>query len=242
MIQRTIIIGASSGIAKALTNEISKNTENRIILITRNTQKLEPSSEHVEQIININNYSDANIEKAVSSIQDKDNPITRVFICLGILHTSEIFPEKKIEDFNEDAFIQVLTANTLSPMLWLKYLTPRLTGSITCKISVLSARVGSIKDNKLGGWYSYRASKAGLNMLLKTTAIELARRAKNIKVISFHPGTTDTELSKPFQQNVPKGKLFTASFVAKQLLSIVDNTEVDGELSYLDWQGKHIPY
>ena len=105
---------------------------------------------------------------------------------------------------------------------------------------LFSARVGSISDNRLGGWYSYRASKAALNMMIKTAAIELARRAKNIKLIAFHPGTTDTPLSKPFQKNVPENKLFSAEFVAKQLLDIVENTPIDQSPSYLDWQGETI--
>ena len=92
----------------------------------------------------------------------------------------------------------------------------------------------------LGGWYSYRASKAALNMMLKTATIELARRAKNIKIIAFHPGTTDTPLSKPFQKNVPANKLFSSDFVAQQLLQIVEESVIDGELSYLDWQGEAI--
>ena len=125
-------------------------------------------------------------------------------------------------------------------MLWIQQLTPLLTGNSACKVVVFSARVGSISDNRLGGWYTYRASKAALNMMLKTAAIELARRAKNIKIIAFHPGTTDTPLSKPFQNNVPADKLFTSEFVAKQLLTIVDNTDIDGKASYLDWQGKAI--
>jgi hypothetical protein len=79
-------------------------------------------------------------------------------------------------------------------------------------------------------------------MLLKTASIELARRAKKVKLISFHPGTTDTPLSKPFQKNVPNGKLFTPDFVAEQLLGVVDKTEVDGELTYVDWQGKRIDW
>ena len=134
-----------------------------------------------------------------------------------------------------------MAANTVTPMLWLKHLTTKIKSKNSCKIVIFTARVGSISDNKLGGWYSYRASKAAINMLIKSAAVELARRAKNIKLISFHPGTTDTPLSKPFQKNVPNGKLFTSEFVASQLLNIVENTEVDGQASFLDWQGKTIP-
>ena len=158
------------------------------------------------------------------------------------MHSDSFQPEKRLEDFDALAFQQVITANTLTPMLWVQKLIPILTGKSSCKLVVFSARVGSISDNNLGGWYSYRASKAALNMMLKTASIELARRAKNIKVISFHPGTTDTPLSKPFQKNVPASKLFTSEFVAKQLLKIVKETEIDNTASYLDWQGKTIDW
>jgi NAD(P)-dependent dehydrogenase (short-subunit alcohol dehydrogenase family) len=125
-------------------------------------------------------------------------------------------------------------------MLWIQQLVPILSSKKTTKIVVFNARVGSISENQLGGWYSYRTSKAALNMLLKTLAIELARRSPNIKLISFHPGTTDTPLSKPYQKNVPIKKLFTSNFVAHQLLNIIEDIEVDGKTSYIDWQGKTI--
>lgn len=127
-------------------------------------------------------------------------------------------------------------------MLWLKSLVPLLSGKQACKIVVFSARVGSISDNKLGGWYSYRASKAAINMLLKSAAVELARSVKNIKLISFHPGTTDSPLSKPFHKNVPANKLFKSEFVAQQLIDIVQNTAIDGQASFVDWQGKSTPW
>ena len=151
-------------------------------------------------------------------------------------------PEKRLEDFCSASFQQVMSVNALLPMIWIQKLTPVLAGKTPCKITVFSARVGSISDNRLGGWYSYRASKAALNMMLKTAAVELGRRAKNIKLIAFHPGTTDTPLSKPFQKNVPANKLFTSEFVASQLLHIVEYSELDSQLSYLDWQGKTITW
>ena len=109
-------------------------------------------------------------------------------------------------------------------------------------MAALSARVGSIGDNHLGGWYAYRSSKAALNMMLRTLSIEYGRRVKNVKIISFHPGTTDTALSKPFQASVPSDKLFTPEFVAGRLYGIMAEAEIDGQLSYLDWDNKAIPW
>ena len=129
--------------------------------------------------------------------------ISQVFICHGVLHNKRCQSEKRLEDFSAEAFSEIIQANTITPMLWLKHLVPILTHKQPCKIVVFTARVGSINDNQLGGWYSYRTSKAAMNMLLKTTAVELARRAKNIKLISFHPGTTDTPCRNPFKKTCP---------------------------------------
>lgn len=112
--------------------------------------------------------------------------------------------------------------NTLPSLLLAKYFTPKLKRSTAPKFATISAKVGSISDNQLGGWYSYRASKAALNMFLKTMSIEWQRMVKHGTVLSLHPGTTDTALSAPFQTNVPEGKLFTPERVAKDLLGLIE--------------------
>jgi NAD(P)-dependent dehydrogenase (short-subunit alcohol dehydrogenase family) len=127
-------------------------------------------------------------------------------------------------------------------MLWLAAFTTAIKNADELRIAVFSARVGSLTDNGLGGWCSYRASKAALNMSLKCAAIEYARLNKNAKLIAFHPGTTDTAMSKPFQKGVPEGKLFEPSFVAHRLITLLDAIASDGELSYIDWDGKTIPW
>jgi NAD(P)-dependent dehydrogenase (short-subunit alcohol dehydrogenase family) len=245
--QLTLIIGANSNIGKAIAAQIQPIENTGLILISRGVTKetemsVKQNSTDIKRI-SVKDYQPQSIDLAIKELATHSElPITQVFICNGILHSNDFQPEKRLEDFDALAFNQVISANTLTPMLWVQKLTPILTGKSSCKIVVFSARVGSITDNNLGGWYSYRASKAALNMMLKTAAIELARRAKNIKIISFHPGTTDTPLSKPFQKNVPKNKLFTSEFVAKQLLVIVEKAEIDHTASYLDWQGKTIDW
>ncbi|TWX64764.1 SDR family NAD(P)-dependent oxidoreductase [Colwellia demingiae] len=243
--QQTLIIGANSDIAKALALKITASETAGVILISRDVSVYDSlyrdnNNSHVHAIT-IKDYQSQSIEQAITDISTFNHaPITRIFICNGILHNKHIKPEKRIEDFDVESFNQVMASNALTPMLWIQKLIPTLTGKSPCKIVVFSARVGSISDNRLGGWYSYRASKAALNMMLKTAAIEVARRDKNIKLIAFHPGTTDTPLSKPFQKNVPENKLFTCDFVASQLLTIVENSSYDQTASYLDWQGKSI--
>jgi len=241
--QTTLIIGANSAIAKALALQVIKESDTKLIIVTRDTSFYQHEQFNNSKVISIKDYQESSISTVVQDIsKDKTTSINQVFICHGLLHNNNINPEKRLQEFSAESFTEILTANTITPVLWLKNLVPILKGKQPCKVVVFSARVGSISDNKIGGWYSYRASKAAVNMLLKSAAVELSRTAKNIKIISFHPGTTDTPLSKPFQKNVPENKLFTSEFVAKQLLQIVEDNEVDGEASFLDWQGKTIPW
>ena len=240
----SLIIGANSEIAKALAKQIMSENGQRLIVVSRNIAFYQQAEFKHCTVIQVANYQADEIENAARLIsKGEHNDISQVFICHGVLHSNHFQPEKRLEDFTAEAFSDIVSANTITPMLWLKALVPYLAKiKIDCKVVIFNARVGSISDNKLGGWYSYRASKAALNMLIKSTGVELKRRAKNIKLISFHPGTTDSPLSKPFQKNVPEGKLFTSDYVAKKLLTIVQNTSVDGEASYLDWQGKTITW
>lgn len=241
--QTTLIVGANSAIAKSLATETAKASNTELIVVSRDTEYYRQAMFTDSHILTVDDYHEVTIKALIEKLCATDlPPVSNVFICHGLLHTDSISPEKRIQEFSESAFLTVLQANTVTPMLWLQHLIPLIAGKQICKVVVFSARVGSISDNSLGGWYSYRASKAAMNMLLKTSAIEFSRSNKNLKLISFHPGTTDTPLSKPFQKNVPEGKLFPPLFVAQQLLKIVNNTEVDGKASYLDWKGKDIPW
>ena len=135
-----------------------------------------------------------------------------------------------------------MQSNALVPINWLQQLLPIIKQSSHCKIVVFSARIGSITDNKLGGWYSYRASKAALNMLLKTAAPEFKRRAPCSQIIAFHPGTTDSSLSRPFQHNVPNGKLFSAYWVANRLFNILNDLDLDTGLKFIDYDMQPIDW
>ncbi len=240
MQEAILIIGASSQIAQASAHLLAKDLpEHQQIWISR---KLQNRTATINPVYIQSDYSECSIEQICKDLSGYR--LSHILIFNGLLHheNKQIFPEKKLEDLSLTALNQVFTANAFNTAIWLKYLAPQVKHQQTCYITVLSARVGSISDNQLGGWYAYRASKAALNMILKTAAVEFSRRAKNVKVIAFHPGTTDTELSKPFQKNVKPEKLFTPEFVAERLLSVVKNAPLDNQLSYLDWQGKSIAF
>ena len=104
------------------------------------------------------------------------------------------------------------------------------------------AGVGSIEDNRLGGWYAYRASKAAHNMLMRTAAVELRRLNPDITVVCLHPGTTDTGLSRPFQARVPEGKLFSPAFVAERLLAVLGERASEESGSFYDWAGEPVAW
>ncbi len=135
-----------------------------------------------------------------------------------------------------------MNINAFTPILLLAALQDSFKGTYPTVVASLSARVGSIEDNQLGGWYSYRASKAAHNMLLKTASIELKRLNKQSTVLCLHPGTTDTALSKPFQARVPHEKLFTPTFVAEQLLTVIAQRTPDDSGTFWAWDGQPIEW
>ena len=241
-----LVLGASGGIGSAMVAEFLNDSS--ITHVFAVSQKDLPASGNEfstlqDKLVWLrSSYSESSMEEVAAMLEVHAGTFSRVCICHGLLHQNELVPEKRFEDINESNLHSVLQCNTVVPALWMKILFKILKGRDDCITAVLSARVGSIEDNHLGGWYSYRASKAALNMILKSLAIEYARRAKNVKIIAFHPGTTDTALSKPFQSSVASKKLFTPKFVAEKLTGIMDNASVDGKLSFLDWEGKVISW
>ncbi|MBV2128836.1 SDR family NAD(P)-dependent oxidoreductase [Arsukibacterium indicum] len=165
-----------------------------------------------------------------------------IFICQGWLHDNQHGPEKTLRQLTADQMQKSFAINVWQPAMYLKALFGYLTKQPDVKILVLSAKVGSITDNELGGWYSYRAGKAAVNMLVKTTGIELGRYNKTATLVSLHPGTTDTALSAPFQANVPAGQLQSAAATADRLAEVAAKLtpQLSGKL--LNWDGTILPF
>ena len=240
-----LVLGASGGLGSAMVSEFLNDPEIDKVFAVSSKKNPVGSNEGQNQSKLVwlqAEYSETQMADAVSQLMAHAGTFSRVCVCHGLLHSDKLWPEKRLEDITSEALQEIFHSNTVVPALWLKLLFKILKGQTPCIVATMSARVGSLSDNNLGGWYAYRASKAALNMVLKTASIEYARRAKNVKLIAFHPGTTDTALSKPFQSTVPTGKLFTTEFVAEQLAMIMDSAQLDGELSYLDWDGRTIAW
>ncbi len=237
-----LVVGASGGIGSAICNELrSDKSLGSVIAISRSEA---PESLPLSGVNPVTWYhtdhSTVSIDQICRSVSDLNQPVRQIYIASGTLHGDDYFPEKRIESLDENAMHQIFQINTITPALWLKALTGLFSKRSQCVITVLSARIGSISDNRSGGWYSYRASKAALNMILKTAAIEYVRRFPEIRLIAFHPGTTDTELSRPFQSAVPAEKLFTPEFVAERLIRLVNLPTGEGNIQFLDWAGKEV--
>jgi NAD(P)-dependent dehydrogenase (short-subunit alcohol dehydrogenase family) len=187
-------------------------------------------------------YSEAALAALAIQLQEESADIRRLIICNGVLQGEGYRPERALNQLKTSAMEQVFEVNTFLPMRVLAFLAPVIKRSSAPRIAVLSARVGSIGDNGLGGWYSYRGSKAALNMMLRCAALEMRRVNSAAKIMAYHPGTVDTPLSQPFQTNVAPEKLFSPERAAKALDTVLSNLEADGELSYLDWRGETIPW
>lgn len=238
---RNLVIGAGGAIGTAVAEALA-SPDQRLLTVSRSgalTLSAEVPHTHLQC-----DYSPEAIAHSAARIADQAGALRRVVICNGRLHDKGIWPEKRIEDIRPAALQAIFNSNALLPMQWLQALAPALKGSDPCVVAVLSARIGSISDNALGGWYGYRMSKAALNMGLQTAAIEFGRRAKNVRLLAFHPGTTDSALSTPFQGSVPPDKLFSPAFVADRLLAAMVGaaSQPAGQAQFLDWQGKTIPW
>lgn len=160
----------------------------------------------------------------------------------GVLHGADFEPEKKLEQFDPAVALRVMAVNAIGPLLLARHFLPLLSHDEPARFASIAARVGSIGDNRLGGWYSYRASKAALVMLMKTLSIETARRSKNLVCVCLHPGTVDTGLSAPFQGNVPDGKLFTPAQSAGYLIDVLRQAGPEHHGRHLAWDGQVIDW
>jgi NAD(P)-dependent dehydrogenase (short-subunit alcohol dehydrogenase family) len=148
-------------------------------------------------------------------------------------------PEKSIKDLSADKFLDMFNVNTIPTALIAKYFLPLLHRDRVTKFASLSARVGSIEDNQLGGWYSYRASKSALNMILKGLSIEQQRLNPKSIIFGLHPGTVDTKLSRPFQKK--NKEYFTPEFSAKKLREVIESKSITDNGKIFAWDNKVIP-
>ena len=186
-----------------------------------------------------NDHSFTYFEKQISLFK---KPIRLVINTSGFLHSNLVKPEKRLSHINRSNIIKNFSINAIAPILIAKSIEQFIRPDYPFSFASLSARVGSIGDNKLGGWYSYRASKAAQNQLLKTLSIEWRRKFPFSIVTILHPGTCDTKLSKPFQSAVPKDKLFTPTQSSEYLINIISDQKTSDSGKFIAWDKSIIPW
>lgn len=229
-----VVFGSSGAIGSEFVRQLAKKyTDAKIYAFARSKQNFEAQNIIAKAI----DYEDETaIEQAANDISEID----MVIIAIGMLHNSEIMPEKSLKELSADKFQQLFKINTIIPALITKYFAPILNRNNKSIFAMLSARVGSISDNQIGGWYSYRASKAALNMIIKGAAIEIARRNKQAIIVGLHPGTVDSELSQPFQSHVKEGKLFTPEYSVQEMLKMLSNLSMKDSGKCFAYDGKEV--
>ncbi|MCY7279727.1 MAG: SDR family NAD(P)-dependent oxidoreductase [Sphingomonas bacterium] len=223
---KAIVIGASGGIGAALCAEL----ESRGAAVTRLSRASAPP---------LDLTSDASIAAAATALAP-DGPFDLILVASGILHGDGIAPEKSYRQLDGAALEQLFRINTIGPALVARHFLPLLRPTGRAIFAALSARVGSIGDNRLGGWFGYRASKAALNQIVKTLAIELARTRPETLAVALHPGTVDTALSAPFQRGLAEGQLLTPDASAGHLLDTLDRLGPADSGGCFDWRGTRI--
>lgn len=223
---RALVIGASGGIGQAFVQALQANPRcARVVALSR------------QSVPRIDFDDEASVADAAKTLAI-GGKFHLIINAAGLLHSTDFMPEKKLGDLNYAQLEATFRINTFGPALVLRHFSPLLDGERGV-LAVISAKVGSIEDNRLGGWYSYRASKAALNMLLKTAAIELKRSKPTAVLVSLHPGTVNTGLSKPF-----KGEQIgrPASVAAQEMLAVLDGLTAADSGSFVAYDGEALPW
>jgi NAD(P)-dependent dehydrogenase (short-subunit alcohol dehydrogenase family) len=225
--KKAIVIGASGGIGSALSDAL----EQRGYWVARLHRQSQPPVDFDDE---------ASLASAAATLADP-SPFDLIVVASGILSAGQGTPEKTFRAITADTFGTYFRVNATGPALAARHFLDLLRRDERAVFAFLSARVGSIGDNRLGGWIGYRASKAALNQIVRTIAIELSRTRKNSIVVALHPGTVDTGLSKPFQRNLPDGQLLSPADSAEALLDVINALGPQHSGNHFDWRGEQVP-
>jgi NAD(P)-dependent dehydrogenase (short-subunit alcohol dehydrogenase family) len=233
-----VVVGATGGLGSALLAELERDSRYGRILGLSRTPPPPTGGRVVPGYVDVTD--EAAIEAAAAQARALGT-VRLVVVASGMLHDAAVRPERTWADLRPEALMKLFVVNAIGPALVARHFLPLLPRNGRSVFASISARVGSIEDNRLGGWHSYRASKAALNMLLKTLSIELKRHNPAAVCVGLHPGTVDTALSKPFQRSVAPGKLFSPDQSAAHLLRVIDGLTPADSGGVFAWDGSRIP-
>lgn len=228
---KALVIGASGAIGAAFVKALNQDKAcEKVVSLSRR--------EVNEYQLTIDLKDEVSIQFAAHTLQ-LEGPFDLILVATGILHGEQWMPEKRLADITQETLQETFSVNTLGPALLLRYFSPLL--SEAGVMSFISAKVGSIGDNRLGGWYAYRASKAALNMLIKTAAIELKRQKPQAALFAIHPGTVISALSKPFAGGSGV-KAREASIACDEMLKVIDQLSAEQSGGFFAYDGQELPW
>jgi NAD(P)-dependent dehydrogenase (short-subunit alcohol dehydrogenase family) len=222
---KAIVVGATGGIGSALVANLTADPR------CASVEALSRASRPPVDLLDETTVAHAASQLAAGG------PYHLIITSVGVLHGQDLQPEKSLRALDAVQMARSFAINAIGPALAIKHFAPLLPKSGRCVLATLSAKVGSIEDNRLGGWYSYRAAKAALNQLIRTAAIEIARTKPDARLLALHPGTVATGLSQPFN---PAHEVFTPDDAAARLLNVMEEATSSGQ--FLAYDGTFIPW
>jgi NAD(P)-dependent dehydrogenase (short-subunit alcohol dehydrogenase family) len=241
---RAVIIGGNGGVGQEFIRQLQDLEQVESIIAThrRPLENLHPQTNDKVQWVQVDVRDESTIANLATYIKSQQIKPNLIINCIGILHTSEFGPEKTWRHLNSQTMHDVFAINAFAVALLGKHLIPQMPRQERSIFASLSARVGSIADNRLGGWYSYRASKTAHNMFVKTLSLESLRKYPKLAIVSLHPGTVETSLSEPFTARYDPNKLFTVTRSVKELSSVIAGLSSSDTGGFFAWDGQAIPY
>jgi NAD(P)-dependent dehydrogenase (short-subunit alcohol dehydrogenase family) len=241
---KVLVQGASRGLGLELVRQLLQRGEHVVA-----TARAPDDSPGLVQLasprlrtLRLDVTKEGDIEAAAEDVAKRERGLDLVLNVSGILHGQGLRPERRLEELDGESLHKSFAINAIGPALMGKHFRDLLCHGGRAVFASLSARIGSIADNGRGGWYAYRASKAAQNQLVRTMAHEFRRKSPQAIVVALHPGTVDTELSKPFRRSVPDHQLFPVDRAARQLLDIIDSLQPSENGSFLAWDRQPIPW
>jgi len=231
------IVGSAGAIGQAFTLALAKNFPDANLHLFSRTNEAKQTGNMTYHALDYENELDV---KSAAEKAAEHFPLDLVIVTIGMLHDENIMPERSIHELSAEKFQTLFMVNTILPALVGKHFIPKLNKQSQSAFLALSARVGSISDNRLGGWHAYRASKAALNMTIKNLAIETARKNTKAIIATLHPGTVDSQMSKPFQRHVKEGQLFTPEYSVRKMLDVIARLTPAQSGKCFAWDGKEI--
>jgi NAD(P)-dependent dehydrogenase (short-subunit alcohol dehydrogenase family) len=244
-----LVTGANRGIGLALVEaQLGRPGVSQVIATHRKGAELKKlmrlKAEHGERLSlhTLDVTSETSLEAFRGFLAQQASGIHLAINAAGILHEGEITPEKSLDQCNPNHLMRMFQVNSIGPLMVASALLPAQKRNHRFTFAALSAMVGSIGDNRLGGWYGYRASKTALNQFVRTLANECRLKHPRAAIVAIHPGTTDTALSRPFQKNVAPDKLYSPRVTAERLLGVLESIDETHSGQFLNWNGSIIPW